>query len=132
MDKQEEIMWAQDKICFQQLVLSEMKQNTNTDKWVAGMVGTEIEAARTIEAWMQRRGGLRIRKEKRELHQHFPTDTSKSSLLHQAYWKECAAHKEHPPEMDHIDRPRTNRYEHEKRIHKLSHHEQQDLIATPW
>jgi hypothetical protein len=34
--------------------------------------------------------------------------------------------------MDHIDRPRIDRSEHEKRIHKLSHHEQQDLIATPW
>jgi hypothetical protein len=34
--------------------------------------------------------------------------------------------------MDHIDRPRIHRSEHEKIIHKLSHHEQQDLIATPW
>ena len=58
MDKEEEIMWAKDKICFQHLALNEMKQSTNTDKWVAGMIGTEIEVARTIEAWMQRRGGL--------------------------------------------------------------------------
>ena len=36
------------------------------------------------------------------------------------------------PEMDHIDRSRIHRSEHQKRIHKLSHHEQQDLIATPW
>jgi hypothetical protein len=42
-------------------------------------------------------------RKKRGLHQHFPTDTSKSSLLHQAYWKECAAQKEHTPEMEHID-----------------------------
>jgi hypothetical protein len=34
--------------------------------------------------------------------------------------------------MEQIDRPRTHRCEHEKKIHKLSHHEQQDLIATPW
>jgi hypothetical protein len=34
--------------------------------------------------------------------------------------------------MEHIDRPRIHRCEHEKKIHKLSHHEQQDLIATPW
>jgi hypothetical protein len=34
--------------------------------------------------------------------------------------------------MDHIHRPRIHRSEHEKRIHKLSQHEQQDLIATPW
>jgi hypothetical protein len=34
--------------------------------------------------------------------------------------------------MDHIDRRRIHRSEHEKRIHQLSHHEQQDLIATPW
>jgi hypothetical protein len=45
MDKQEEVMWAKDKICFQHLALNEMKQNTNTDKWVAGMIGTEIEVA---------------------------------------------------------------------------------------
>jgi hypothetical protein len=51
-------MWAKDKICFQHLVLNEMRQNTNTDRWVAGMVGTETEVARTIEAWMQRRGGI--------------------------------------------------------------------------
>ena len=57
--------------------------------------GTEIEVARTIEAWMQRRGGLEHEhgKKKRGIHQHFPTDTSKSSPLHQAYWKECAAQK---------------------------------------
>jgi hypothetical protein len=73
MDKQEEVMWAKDKICFQRLVLNEMKQNTNTDKWVAGMIGTEIEVARTIEAWVQRRGGLEkyFGKKKRGLHQHF-------------------------------------------------------------
>jgi hypothetical protein len=29
-------------------------------------------------------------------------------------------------------RPRISRNEHEKRKHKLSHQEQQDLIATPW
>jgi hypothetical protein len=36
--------------------------------------------------------------------------------------------------MDHIDRPRIHRSEHEKRIHKLSHtmSNKQDLIATPW
>jgi hypothetical protein len=70
MDKEEEIMWAKDKICFQHLALNEMKQSTNTDKWVAGMIGTEIEVARTIEAWMQRRGGLdevtRVPERKRE------------------------------------------------------------------
>jgi hypothetical protein len=43
MDKQEKTMRAKDKICFQRLALNEMKQNTNTDKWVAGMIGTEIE-----------------------------------------------------------------------------------------
>jgi hypothetical protein len=95
MDKQEETMWARDKICFQHIALNEMKQNTNTDKWVAGMIGTEIDVARTIEAWMQRRGGLEHEhgRKKRGIHQHFPTDTSKSSPLHQAYWKECAAQK---------------------------------------
>ena len=71
-------------------------------------------------------------RKKRGLHQHFPTGTSKSSLLHQAYWKECAAQKEHTPEMEDIVRPIIHRSEHEKRIHKPSHHEQQDLIATPW
>jgi hypothetical protein len=40
--------------------------------------------------------------------------------------------REQTPEMDRIDRPRINRSEHEKRIHKLSHQDQQDLIATPW
>jgi hypothetical protein len=30
MDKQEEVMWAKDKIGFQELALSEMKQNTKT------------------------------------------------------------------------------------------------------
>jgi uncharacterized protein YifE (UPF0438 family) len=40
--------------------------------------------------------------------------------------------RERTPEMHYIDRPRIHRSEHEKRIHKLSHHEQQDLIATPW
>jgi hypothetical protein len=71
---------------------------------------------------MQRRGGLEhdSGKKKRGLHQHFPNDTSKLSLLHQAYWKECAAQKERTPEMDHIDRPRIHRSGHEKRIHKLS------------
>jgi hypothetical protein len=34
--------------------------------------------------------------------------------------------------MEHIDRQKIHRCEHEKKIHKLSHHEQQDLIATPW
>jgi hypothetical protein len=34
--------------------------------------------------------------------------------------------------MDYIDRPRIHRSEHQKGIYKLSHHEQQDLIATPW
>ena len=58
MDKREETMWAKDKVCFQHLVLNEMRQNTNTDRWIAGMIGTETEVARTIEAWMQRRGGL--------------------------------------------------------------------------
>ena len=43
-----------------------------------------------------------------------------------------AAQREQTPEMDHIDQPRIHKGEHEKRIHKLSHHEQQDLIATPW
>ena len=88
MDKQEEIMWAKDKICFQHLALNEMKHSTNTDNWVAGMVGTEIEAARTIGAWMQRRGGLeKDSGKKRGLHHHYPTDVSKSSQLYQAYWK---------------------------------------------
>jgi hypothetical protein len=41
---------------------------------------------------------------KRGIHHHFPTDTSKSSQLHQAYWKECEAQKEHTPEMEHIER----------------------------
>jgi hypothetical protein len=68
----------------------------------------------------------------RGLHQNFPTDISRLSLLHQAHWKECAEQKEPTPEMDHIDRPRIHRSEHEKIIHKLSHHEQQDLIAMPW
>jgi hypothetical protein len=97
------------------------------------MIGTEIEIARTIEAWMQRRGGLeKDNGKKRGLHHHYPTDVSKSSQLHQAYWKECAEQKEQTPEMGHMDRPRTHKGEHEKRKHKLSHHEQQDLIATPW
>jgi hypothetical protein len=34
--------------------------------------------------------------------------------------------------MGHMDRPRIRKGEHEKRKHKLSHHEQQDLTATPW
>jgi hypothetical protein len=34
--------------------------------------------------------------------------------------------------MEDIVRPIIHRSEHEKRIHKPSHHEQQDLIATPW
>jgi hypothetical protein len=126
-------MWAKDKICFQHLALNEMKHSTNTENWVAGMIGTEIEVARTIEAWMQQRGGLeKDSGKKRGLHHHYPTDVSKSSQLHQAYWKECAAQREQTPEMDHIDRPRIHKGEHEKRKHKLSHHEQQDLIATPW
>jgi hypothetical protein len=74
----------------------------------------------------------KVTRKKRGLHQHFPTDISKSPLLHQAYWKECAEQQERTLEMDHIDRPRIHRNEHEKRIHKLSHHEQHDLIATPW
>jgi hypothetical protein len=41
MDKQEKTMWAKYKICFQHIALNEMKQNTNTDKWVAGMIGPE-------------------------------------------------------------------------------------------
>ena len=138
MDKQEEIMWAKDKICFQHLAPNEMKHSTNTYNWVAGMIGTEIEVARTIEAWMQRRGGLeKDSGKKRGPHSciitRYPTDVlSKSSQLHQAHWKECAAQREQTPEMDHIDRPRIHKGEREKRIHKLSHHEQQDLIATPW
>jgi hypothetical protein len=93
INKEKEIMWAKDKICFQQLVLNEMKRSTNTDNWVAGMVGAGIEVTRTIEAWMQRRGGIETetRKKKNGLHQHFPPDVSSSSQLHQAYWKECAA-----------------------------------------
>ena len=58
MDKEEEKLWAQDQICFQHLVLNEMKRSNNTDNWVAGMVGTELEVARTIGAWMQRSGGI--------------------------------------------------------------------------
>ena len=46
MDKREETMWAKDKVCFQHLVLNEMRQNTNTDRWIAGMIGTETEVAR--------------------------------------------------------------------------------------
>jgi hypothetical protein len=34
--------------------------------------------------------------------------------------------------MEHIERQKILRCEHEKKIHKLNHHEQQDLIATPW
>jgi hypothetical protein len=134
MDREEEIMWAKDKLCFQHLALNEMKRSTNADNWVAGMTGTKIEVARTIEAWMQRIGGIEAEtsKWKRDFHQHFPTDISKSSQLHQAYWKECTMQRERTPEMDHIDRPRIARNEHEKRVHKLSHQEQQDLIATPW
>ena len=60
------------------------------------------------------------------------TDTRKSSQMHQAYWKECEAQKEHTPEMEYIARRKIHRNEHEKKIHKLNHHEQQDLIATPW
>ena len=40
-------MWAKDKVCFQHLVLNEMRQNTNTDRWIAGMIGTETEVARS-------------------------------------------------------------------------------------
>jgi hypothetical protein len=97
------------------------------------MIGTEIEITRTTEARMQRRGGLeKYNGKKRGLHHHYPTDVSKSSQLHQAYWKECAELRELTPEMGHMDRPRIRKGEHEKRKHKLSHHEQQDLIATPW
>jgi hypothetical protein len=88
MDKQEETMRAKDKICFQHLALNEMKHSSNTDNWIAGMIGTEIEVARTTGAWMQRRGGLeKDNGKKRGLHHHYPTDVSKSSQLHQAYWK---------------------------------------------
>jgi hypothetical protein len=137
MDKEEEIMWAKDKICFQHLVLNEMKRSTNTDNWVciAGMVGTEIEVARTIEAWMQRRGGLETetRKKKRGLHQHFPTDVSGSSQLHQAYCGRNAPYKENEPRRwsKWIDQ-KSVETSMRKETHKLSHQEQQDLIATPW
>ena len=74
MDKREETMWAKDKVCFQRLVLNEMRQSTNTDRWIAGMIGTETEVARTIEAWMQRRGGLdHDQGRKRGMHHHFRT-----------------------------------------------------------
>ena len=75
-NKREEAMWAKDKICFQRLVLNEMKQNTNTDKWVAGMIRTEIEVARTTEAWMQRRGGLKKRPREEK-------ERTSSALYHQ-------------------------------------------------
>ena len=90
-------------------------------------------SAHDIEAWMQRRGGLdHDHGRKRGIQHHFRTDTRKSSLLHQAYWKECEAQKEHTPKMEHIARQKILKNEHEKKIHKLNHHEQQDLIATPW
>ena len=38
MDREEEIIWAKDKLCFQHLVLNEMKRSTNADNWVAGVV----------------------------------------------------------------------------------------------
>jgi hypothetical protein len=92
MDREEEIMWAKDKLCFQHLALNEMKRSTNADNWVAGMIGTEInKVARAIEAWMQRRGGIEAETSKRKsgrevcTNQHFPTDISKSSQLHQAH-----------------------------------------------
>jgi hypothetical protein len=31
-----------------------------------------------------------------------------------------------------MDRPRNHKGAHDKRKHELSHHEQHDLIATPW
>jgi hypothetical protein len=34
--------------------------------------------------------------------------------------------------VEHIARQKIHRNEHEKKIHKLNHHEPQDLIATPW
>ena len=34
--------------------------------------------------------------------------------------------------MEHITRQKIHKNEHEKKVHKLNHHEQQDLIATPW
>jgi hypothetical protein len=34
--------------------------------------------------------------------------------------------------MEHIARQKIHRNEHEKKMHKLNHHEQQDLIATSW
>jgi hypothetical protein len=95
-------VWAKDKLCFQHLVLNEMKRSANADNWVAGMVGTEIEVARTIEAWMQRRGGIEAetkQKKKRAAPAFSPTDTSKSSQLHQAYWNECTIQRERTPEM---------------------------------
>jgi hypothetical protein len=127
-------MWAKDKVCFfQHLVLNEMRQNTNTDRWIAGMIGTETEVARTIEAWMQRRGGPdHDHGRKRGIQHHFRTNTRKSSPLHQAYWRGCGAQKEHTPRMEHITRQKIHKNEHEKKVHKLNHHEQQDLIATPW
>ena len=37
-----------------------------------------------------------------------------------------------PRDGTHRPDKKIHRCEHEKKIHKLSHHEQQDLIATPW
>jgi hypothetical protein len=34
--------------------------------------------------------------------------------------------------VEHIARQKIHKNEHENKVHKLSHHEQQDLIATPW
>jgi hypothetical protein len=86
MDKEEEKLWAQDQICFQHLVLNEMKRSNNTDNWVAGMVGTELEVARTIDRSMDAtKWGYRDRnkhKGKRGLAPAFHTDVSKSSKLY--------------------------------------------------
>jgi hypothetical protein len=106
MDKEEEILWAQDKICFQHLVPNEMKRSNNMDNWIAGMVGTEIEVARTIEAWMQRRGGIETEtsKGKEDYTRHIGT-------LH---WKECTLQRERTLDMGHMTRTKINKNEHEK------------------
>jgi hypothetical protein len=82
---------------------------------------------------MQRRGGLdHDHGRKRGIQHHFRTDPRKSPPPHQAYWKECGAQKEHTPKMEHIARQKIHKNEHEKKVHKPNHHEQQDPIATPW
>ena len=74
-------MWAKDKLCFQHLVLNEMKRSTNADNWVAGMFGTE-----TIEAWMQRRGGIEAETTKKK--RGLCTNTSPpTSAAHHSYIK---------------------------------------------